>query len=164
MYTMTQPASHFLNHPMYKQQAAEQIHHFPRPVVDPGMVTQEVRTKGRIRMKNRNHQQMLSLFRTPFRSKTKQVFASHVTESVTSTNTHVYNDTASQSFSQPSNVQTTSSRTDSPFSKASSGSIPRSSINDNRILNCLYTNADSLTLFHVGYFLVILAWGHFLPP
>ena len=77
--------------------------------------------------------------------KTKQDFTSHVTESVTSTNTHVYNDTASQSVSQPSNVPTTSNPTDSSFSKASSGSIPRSSIDDNLIFNCLYTNADSLS-------------------
>ena len=110
------------------------------------MVTPDVETKGRRRKKNRNHLQtlMLSLFRTTFGRKTKQDFTSHVIESVTSTNTHVYSDTASQSVSQPSNVPTTSNPTDSSFSKAS-GSIPRSSIDDNRIFNCLYTNADSLS-------------------
>ena len=40
MYTMTQPASQFLNHPMYQQQATQQIHHFQRPVVDQYLVPQ----------------------------------------------------------------------------------------------------------------------------
>lgn len=40
MYTMTQPASQFLNHPMYQQQSAQQIHHIQRPVADQYLVPQ----------------------------------------------------------------------------------------------------------------------------
>ncbi len=85
-------------------------------------------------------------YRTTFGSKTKQDSTSHIAESVNSIDTHLHNDTPSQSVSQPSNVPTTNSPTNSIFSKADGRTIPHFSIDDNIIFICSYTISDSLSI------------------